>query len=148
MRTSVAALALIRRAAPTGDEYLTQWNEKWGMYSLVGGHVEGEETFRECCVREVAEELELALGVGFAVAERPMRPEVEYTAMSGGLNVMTLYRVALFAVELRTPEAVAKVSAMPENRWLTLPEVSAGATTDGKPVSAQVTTVFTLSGVA
>ena len=146
MRTSVAALALIRRAAPTGDEYLTQWNGKWGMYSLVGGHVEGEETFRECCVREVAEELGLS-PAEFAVAPAAVSPTLEYTAMSGGAKVETLYRVALFAVELRTPEAVAKVSAMPENRWLTLPEVSAGATTDGKPVSAQVTTVFTLSGV-
>ncbi len=147
MRVSVAGLACIRRAGADGPEFLTQWSERWGMFSLVGGHVEEGETFRACCVREVVEELELAAGVGFAVAERAIRPEVEYAAMSGGAKVETRYRVELFAVELLTPAAVAVVNANPANRWLTPAEIAAGVTTDGRPISAQVKTVYALSGV-
>jgi len=117
------------------------------MFSLVGGHLEAGETFRACCVREVEEELELALGIEFAVAERPIRPEVEYTAMSGGAKVETRYRVELFAVELLTPAALAQVNANPANRWLTAGEIAAGVTADAKPISAQVKTVFILNGV-
>ena len=147
MRVSIAGLACIRRVGLAGPEYLTQWSERWGMYSLVGGHVEEGETFRACCVREVEEELELTPGVGFAVAERPLRPEVEYVAMSGGSKVETRYRVELFVVELLTPEAMAAVNANPANRWLTVAEIAAGTTIDGQPISAQVKTVFTLNGV-
>ena len=146
MRMSIAGLACIRREGPAGPEYLTQWSAKWGMFSLVGGHVEAGETFRACCVREIEEELELTLGVGFNVAERPFRPEVEYTAMSGGSKVETRYRVELYAVELLTP-AATQVDANPANRWLTAAEIAAGVTNDGKPISAQVKTVFTLNGV-
>ena len=146
MRMSIAGLACIRREGPAGPEYLTQWSAKWGMFSLVGGHVEAGETFRACCVREIEEELELTLGVGFNVAERPFRPEVEYTAMSGGSKVETRYRVELYAVELLTP-ATTQVDANPANRWLTAAEIEAGVTTDGQPISAQVRNVFTLSGV-
>ena len=146
MRVSIAGLACIRRVGAAGPEYLTQWSDRWGMFSLVGGHVEAGETFRECCVREIEEELELTVGVGFSIAERPFRSEVEYTAMSGGAKVETRYRVELFAVELTTA-AVARVNAKPANRWLTPAEIAAGTTTDGQPISAQVRTVFTLNGV-
>lgn len=148
MRVSVAGLACIRRDGATGPEYLAQWSQKWGMFSLVGGHVEDGETFRECCIREVAEELNLEPGVGYAVADQPFREGVEYVAMSGGARVETLYKVALYPVELLTPEAEAKVSAMPQNRWLTPAEIAAERTADGKPISAQVKTVFALCGLA
>ena len=50
MRVSEAALALITRVTPQGEaEYLTQWNEKWQAYSLIGGHREPDESFRDCC---------------------------------------------------------------------------------------------------
>ena len=54
MRFSEAALALITRVNAQGEtEYLTQWNEKWQAYSLIGGHHEEGESFRECCIREI-----------------------------------------------------------------------------------------------
>ena len=40
MRISEAALALITRVNMRGEmEYLTQWNEKWQAYSLIGAHL-------------------------------------------------------------------------------------------------------------
>jgi 8-oxo-dGTP pyrophosphatase MutT (NUDIX family) len=147
MRVSQAGLACIRRDGPTGPEFLTQWSQKWGMYSLVGGHVEPGETFRECCVREVAEELGLTPGEDYLVSESPLAPTVEYVAMSGGSKVETQYRMELFAVELFTPAAVAKISADPANRWLAVSEIVAERTADGRPISAQVRTNFTLNGV-
>lgn len=148
MRISEAGLALVTRTPAGGaPEFLTQWSRGWGMYSLVGGHREPGETFRECVAREVGEELGLAEGVGFAVATGPVKPAQEYTAVSGGAGVLTLYRVELYAVTLLTADAEAQASADPANRWLTRAEVDAGATADGQPVSAQVRTVFTLFGV-
>ena len=59
MRASNAALAIVTRVNSLGSaEYLTQWNNRWQAYSLIGGHVEEGETFQQCCIREVAEELE------------------------------------------------------------------------------------------
>ena len=82
------------------------------------------------------------------VAPEPFRTSVEYIAMSGGAKVETLYQVELYAVELLTPEAATKASADPHNRWLTPAEIAAERTADDKPISAQVKTVFALSGVA
>lgn len=147
MRVSQAGLACVRRVGPDGPEFLTQWSKKWGMYSLVGGHVEPGETFRECCVREVAEELHLTPGTDYSVSEAPLAPTVEYVAMSGGSNVETQYRMELFAVELLTPEAWATVDANPANRWLTAAEILAERTADDRPISAQVRTNFLRNGV-
>lgn len=58
-RISEAALALITRTNALGHaEYLAQWNNNWDAFSLIGGHVEEGETFRQACLREICEELE------------------------------------------------------------------------------------------
>lgn len=149
MRVSEAGLALIRRTGPGGTpEYLTQWNDKWQRFSLIGGHREPGESFRACCAREVTEELELTAGTDFRVAPEPVVPVCEYRALSGSAGVETQYRVALFEVELLTPEAIAKVDADPGNRWVREPEVRRHFTfTDRRAVAAQVETVLTLTGV-
>jgi len=147
MRISEAGLALIERTRADGSaEYLSQWNDNWGMYSLVGGHVEVGETFRECCIREVTEELGLTLEADFSVAPGPIAPLREYVALSGSAKVETRYRVELYRVELAA-HAASQVASDAENRWLTLPEVVAGVTDDGRPISAQVRTMFQLCGV-
>jgi len=53
MRTSTAAIAAIQQH----DAWLVQWNENWNAYSLIGGHLETGESFRECCEREIMEAL-------------------------------------------------------------------------------------------
>lgn len=149
MRVSEAGLALIRRDGASGaPEYLVQWNDKWQRFALAGGHRAPDETFRACCVREVAEELELTEEAEYRVAAEPVAPQIEYRALSGSAGVETLYRVELYRVELLTREATTRVAASPENRWLTEPEIRARVTHgDHKGVSAQVETVLTLAGV-
>src|SRR5271166_4722758 len=100
MRTSVASLALVRRATPAGAvEYLAQWNANWSAFHFVGGHKLPEESFRACCVRETEEELRLAEGRQFRVAAEP-RAHLEYVAFSRGSAVETAYTVELFDTEL------------------------------------------------
>ena len=148
MRISEAALALIERQRPDGGaEYLVQWSESWRRFSLVGGHLEPGESFRACCEREVAEELDLTPGVDFRVAASPLRPLQEYVAMSHGAGVETRYRVELYAVSLLTQDAMLKITADPGNRWLNPDEISRMMTADSSPVSEQVRTVLGLFGV-
>jgi hypothetical protein len=64
--------AVFRRASAGGPGWLTRWNDKWRAFHLVGGHRRADESFRYCCVREVAEELGLGEGADFRVGERPL----------------------------------------------------------------------------
>ena len=45
-------------------------NAKWQALSLIGGQKHDDEKFRECCIREVCEELALSLDQ-FQVADEP-----------------------------------------------------------------------------
>jgi 8-oxo-dGTP pyrophosphatase MutT (NUDIX family) len=148
MRVSEAALALFKRlGVDSTQEYLTQWNDAWQMFALVGGHVEPGESFHQCCVREVEEELYLIADVDFEVGPRPLVPKCVYTAMSGSKGVETRYCVELFPAEFLHVDAEAKVNSDLANRWLTEAEVRRLVTVDNKPVSAQVETVLKLCGV-
>jgi 8-oxo-dGTP pyrophosphatase MutT (NUDIX family) len=134
MRTSVAALALITRSRSEQTEWLAQWNERWGCYSFVGGHKRDHESFRECVVREIAEELHLEHGIDFGVS-----PEAtfhfEYEAYSRGFGQQTQYTVELFSVELKNAAAHGKVDADPHNRWLSPANIRDEAAEDERPVS-------------
>ena len=140
MRTSQAGLARIRRVGPDGDwQYLVQWSERWRSYSLVGGHVEEAETFRECCIREVEEELGLSR-TEFTVSES-LRAPIRYTSYSQGSGVMTDYCMELFDVEFKYVE-LKRISAMPCNRWLSEQEIRQQSTRDNQPISVQVRNVL------
>ncbi len=144
MRTSQAGLACITRVGPNGVEYLTQWNDRWQMYSLIGGHIGVGERYRDCCIREVEEELELqreAFTVGESLGC------IEYEAFSHGSGVMTHYVVELFAVALTSDAIQQKVTADATNRWLSGREVVTMKTHDGRPISEQVRTVLSRCGV-
>src|SRR5580692_8912597 len=117
MRTSVAALALFRRAAPGGGvEYLAQWHQRWQAFHFIGGHREAGESFRDCCVRETVEELGLVEGQHFRVAAEP-RAHLEYVAHSVGSGAETAYTMEVFDTEL-LGDGAALVAANPANRWL------------------------------
>jgi 8-oxo-dGTP pyrophosphatase MutT (NUDIX family) len=134
MRRSQAAVALIRR--PQGDNalWLAQWNPKWQAFHFVGGHKRPSETFRECVVREVAEELRLSEQAEFSAAREPIL-HLEYSAWSESANAETCYMMELFEVEL-TDAARRRVETGSENCWLTEAEIHAEQTLHGQRVSA------------
>ena len=117
------------------------------MYSLVGGHVEPGESFRDCCIREIMEELELTPDADFRVAESPIVPTCEYTAVSGSAGVPTLYSADIYAVHILNIEASMKIDANQVNRWLNAGEIAKLSTSDGRLISDQVRTLFTMCGV-
>lgn len=144
MRTSIAAVALIRREEGGQTLWLAQWNRKWGAYHLIGGHKKPDESFRECAIREVTEELHLEEGRDFSVADEPLA-HLEFTALSESARVETAYMMELFPVEL-IGAARRKVDADPENRWLTAAEVEARQAADARPISK--TMAFVLRSAA
>jgi 8-oxo-dGTP pyrophosphatase MutT (NUDIX family) len=145
MRISEAAFALITRVNAQGEaEYLTQWNEKWHAYSMIGGHREEGESFRECCIREVQEELGLVPGSDIHIADTPLRPADEFTEFSQSTQVQTRYSFELFAVEKLSAASMVTVDANRQNRWLTEKEIRELNTKEGQPVAAQVVRVLSL----
>ena len=144
MRESVSALALIRRDGPAGIEWLVQWNETWAAFNLVGGHRENGETFRECLVRELAEELGVSPGE-YRVADASAA-HLEYEAWSWSRRETTKYTMELFDVELLGDVAV-RVLRDESNRWVTTAEILARCCQDGKRVSETVETVLGKAGL-
>jgi 8-oxo-dGTP pyrophosphatase MutT (NUDIX family) len=136
LRQSVAAFALIRRDKRGLTLWLAQWNPHWQCHNFVGGHKRDDEPFRECVVREVAEELRLQEGRDFIVAREPM-VRLEYTDWSESAQEETEYTVELF--EVRLPDSARRlVDANPDNCWISAAEIRRGHTTAGRRISATV----------
>jgi hypothetical protein len=135
MRRSEAAVALIRRERDGQTSWLAQWNPRWQAYHFVSGRRHPGESFRECLVREILEELHLGEGADYAVAAGPPR-HLEYTAWSEGARAETRYTMELFEVVLADDQARQRVDADPRNRWLGEAEIRSRRCVDGKAVSA------------
>jgi 8-oxo-dGTP pyrophosphatase MutT (NUDIX family) len=145
MRTSVAAVALFRRAAAEGGvEYLAQWNDTWGAFNFVAGHRE-DESFHDCCVREIGEELNLVEGRDFRLAAEPVAC-LRYAAWSESAKAETDYTFALFDADL-LGEAAAVVEREPNNRWLGERDIRDGRCGDGRPVSPTMLRILSLAGM-
>ena len=134
MRQSIAAAALIREERAGQVFWLSQWSRTWKCFHLVGGHKKPEESFRECLVREIAEELDLREGTDYEMAAEPAG-HLEFVAHSQRTNEETAYTTELFEVRLHTGPARRKVDADPQNRWLSESEICSGRTDDGQSVS-------------
>jgi 8-oxo-dGTP pyrophosphatase MutT (NUDIX family) len=146
MRTSVAAFALFRRAAPAGHvEYLAQWNDGWHAFHFVGGHKHDSESFRDCCAREVAEELGLVEGRDFRISSE-RRCHLRYTHWSERAQTDTAYTVELFDAELLSHAAVS-VEADANNRWLIESDIRTGHCRDGRAASATMPRILSLAGL-
>lgn len=128
MRKSVAAFALFQKEG----QWLLHWNEGWGGYSLVGGHLEEGESARECAIRETTEELEVEESA-FEI-RGGHRAKLEFTGYSEGAKCDTKYDWTLFDGEFleREPELAR------ETVWVTLDEIERGVTKAGKVIKAQV----------
>ena len=108
--------------------YLAQWNDKWKAFFLVGGHRENGESYRECVVREVCEELDIQED-NFQVSPEA-REQLEYCAISNRTKLLTNYRHHLFDVSLDTHLAEGS-----NNAWLSAEEVFRSETNDGRMIS-------------
>ena len=78
MRLSEAAVALIRREQDGRTFWLARWNRNWRAYHLVGGHRRPGESFRDCLVREIAEELHLREGTDYGEREFSLQEKVAH----------------------------------------------------------------------
>ena len=122
MRQSVASIALIRREANGQTQWLAQWNKAWKSFSFVGGHKRDDESFRECVVREIEEELGLREGQDVLVASAPLE-HLEYTDVSRRTGEQTEYVIELFDVALIGDGAAPAIEANSANRWLSEMEI-------------------------
>jgi len=134
VRESTAAVAIIRREHEGRTLWLAQWNRNWQRYHFVGGHKHADETFRQCVIREIGEELEIAEDQDFLVADQPLA-HLDYTAWSEGARQETHYVLELFEVQLLGDSTRQRIEANSRNRWLTEEEIREERCHDGSPVS-------------
>lgn len=147
IRRAEAAFALFTlRDSYSRREVLTQWNLPWQRYSLIGGRREVGESFRDCCVREIEEELGLRREVDFQVAATSLVPRCEYRAHSQRRAEETYYVFEVFRATMESASALALVTQDKRNRWLTEHEVQFGATKDGAAVAGQAGRILRLYG--
>lgn len=137
VRRSEGALALIQHAVAGTRRYLTRWNRHWECYALVGGHRQRSESFRDCLVREIFEELALHEGRDLRVAAQPLS-HLAYRAWSARAQAETDYVLEVFAVEFVGETVPAALAERAGVRWITREEIRAGKCTDGAPVSETV----------
>jgi 8-oxo-dGTP pyrophosphatase MutT (NUDIX family) len=146
MRESIAAMALIRQDHEGRTLWLAQWNSPWGRYHLVGGHKRDNESFRECVIREVQEELGIAAGTEFTVGEASLT-HLDYRDWSERAAQETRYVVELFEVQLAGKTAYRKVAADRRNRWVAEGEIRDHRCRDGMPISVTMERLLGLAGL-
>lgn len=133
MRHVSAAFAWIERETPAGPQWLAQWNRKWQAFNLIGGHVEPGETFRECLVREMIEELGIAANQFSVAPDRLAR--IEFEAFSMPAQEVTAYQMVVFRATILSEVAYQRIVGHPDNRWLSRDELTAARTNDGREIS-------------
>jgi ADP-ribose pyrophosphatase YjhB (NUDIX family) len=139
MRNSEAALAWIIRVSANGTtQVLTQWSATWQAFSLIGGHREPNESFRECCIREIEEELQLCYPNDFLVSEEPICPPIQYVGFSKRARQKTQYYHIIFRAYTRLGDAFLNQSDMATNRWVSFEEIQRKRTQDDLLISEQV----------
>ena len=142
LRRSEGGIALIERTQEGKRQWLAQWNESWKAFFFVGGHREGTETFRECVVREIEEELQLG-PVDCRVAPAEFH-HLEYRAISRSAGTLTDYTMELFQAQ-PSAAALEKIERNPHNKWLDAEEIARLEAHDGRPVSVSMGLLLTLA---
>jgi 8-oxo-dGTP pyrophosphatase MutT (NUDIX family) len=139
LRRSEGGIALIHRVVDGQRQWLAQWNENWAAFFFIGGHREGPETFRDCVIREIEEEL------GLKPAECPVAAtatgRLQYRALSRGAGQLTAYTMELYEAQ-PTPAGLATIGRDPHNKWLDAKEIRRLETHDGRPVSVSMEAIL------
>jgi 8-oxo-dGTP pyrophosphatase MutT (NUDIX family) len=133
MRNSKAALAIVERS----KTWLIQWNDNWNAYSLIGGHVETDESFNACCERETVEELECDVNQ-FKIDSAPFTV-LRFREFSKAAREETDYEWQIFKTEL-DDSLLANLPLI--CAWVTPSQIRSGFTEDGQPIAALVKRVL------
>lgn len=141
MRESIGAVAIISREGPNGTEWLARWNSNWNSYGLVGGHKRDSESFRECIVREIHEELGLTEDRGVCIAPEPVA-DLHYTAWSERAKAETAYTLEVFHVDLQDIAFLGEILENMNCRWLTASEIRGRSCKDGTSISSTIQLVL------
>jgi len=143
LRRSEGGIALIQRMIAGKREWLAQWNDNWKAFFFIGGHREGSETYRECVIREIEEEL------GLTAVECPVAATVahhlEYRAISSSAGELTQYTMELFETQ-PTTTGLEKIARDPMNKWLGEEEIRRLEAHDGRAVSVSMQVLLHLAG--
>lgn len=139
-RISESSLALIKRKSTQGVELFVQWNARWKQFHFVGGHREPDEDYRECLIRELREELEVAPEDGVQIAELPCL-SLEFLSKSVRSGTMTRYRMRVFEVSI-DEHLLDELETSPSVCWVSPPEILSGRTEAGKPIADNVQRVW------
>lgn len=134
MRNSEASVGVFQRLVDGKSQWLLRWNHRWERYSFIGGHREGDETPRECLVREIEEEIGFIDGREYSIVREYPIP-VEFEAWSESAQEQTHYRFSLFDVKLADTSVVV---SDPKLRWVALPEIEACQCRDGHRIGEVV----------
>jgi hypothetical protein len=139
MRTSQVAYVVVRLPVGGRDFFLLRVHEKWGDWSLVGGHVEPweEGDWFAAARREAEEELEpLRFGIDFTlepIAEAPASWGPLESRSAGG--TLTNYQAAWFALVFLRDPAVC-LGRLPQRDFVLVDrELAVGAAADRKITS-------------
>ena len=135
LRKSEASLALIIRTVAGQTEFLCQFHEKTRGYFLVGGHREEGESFRDCVIREIQEELSLT-PQDFTVKAQPWNV-LQFQARSSSTKLDTDYYIQLFEVTITTA-ALATVESDSRNAWLSADEIRDESFHKGRRISSDM----------
>ena len=146
MRNAVAAIALISREVNGQTVWLARWNPNGNAYSFVGGQKDREESFRDCLLRSVSEDLGLEPEAEFSISDEP-QSHLEYVGYAEGPLSETAYTMELYEVALTGDFSLDKVDNDEENRWLEPGEIQTSTTNDGKPVSATMNLFMQMAGL-
>jgi len=124
---------LICRRTRDGVQWLARWNKNWQCFFFVAGHRHEGESFYECMVRELREELGIDEGRDYSIRVEDRR-NVTFTAFSESSRSETAYTFELYDVAV-DDTAWEKVNSARHVRWLGESEIRAGVDEDGKRIS-------------
>jgi 8-oxo-dGTP pyrophosphatase MutT (NUDIX family) len=147
LRSIAAVLAIITKRQDNQQYCLMQFDEKANQFQPLGGKREADDpTLEAALLRELAEELNLPPLASDSCQLVPLVLNKSYQQVSATLQVITQYEHSFYHVRaIRFPLVVDELT-----RWISLNEIHAGVTHDGRKISPLVLSLSleTLEGLS